>query len=400
VNVRNNFAGNSQTTNNAIMQRRVLRITLGACIAKWLVAVICSCFCWIEQFAALSLFPLKISVQRARPKLASQSATNGGHVIAVTARTATVNSWSVSEEHKEERNTEPSSQDWLASWRKKRLTAMSEGLDWSRCFISVLLVDSPSEPAYLRARLAQRLLDAIAEWNGLGKVIEVFSCTPQTEEEEDKIKWNQESSGRDFLAGAIKEFARNVGLHRSEVDQILRKLGFGWHARLLEEDLRQHDVIIALDRAAQHAAAKEMRVQGVGDPTSNLLLLSDFVWLIDSNRSLVGNTKCVDGSGTGFVDEDMERALSRCCFEESSEACLETQGRPPSTQDDALLASVALDIPCWPHKTLAKDSSPGKWRRLHCSLLRGSVGLAWFLVDSWQDKYCNPLQHRRAHPQP
>jgi len=246
------------------MQRRVLRITLGACIAKWLVAVICSCFCWIEQFAALSLFPLKISVQRARPKLASQSATNGGHVIAVTARTATVNSWSVSEEHKEERNTEPSSQDWLASWRKKRLTAMSEGLDWSRCFISVLLVYSPSEPAYLRARLAQRLLDAIAEWNGLGKVIEVFSCTPQTEEEEDKIKWNQESSGRDFLAGAIKEFARNVGLHRSEVDQILRKLGFGWHARLLEEDLRQHDVIIALDRAAQHAAAKEMRVQGVG----------------------------------------------------------------------------------------------------------------------------------------
>jgi len=263
-------------------------------------------------------------------------------------------------------------------------------------------VDSRATPAYARARLAQRLLDSIAEWNGIGKVIEAYACTPAKDEddsEEADEGWLWPGGRRSAKAAA--EFADNVGFDEDQVDQIMRKLGAGWSACLREEDLREHDAIIALDRAAQDDVAAEMRRQGLCPEAGQLLLLSDFVWHFEASQSAIQAGICADGSGTGFLEERLERALRRCDFERSGEASLRGAAVPaaakgPLAAGAPSLASAALDAPAWPRPaTGASTGLPGEWRRLHCALLRGVAGLAWLLVGSWQDNYCNPLQSRR-----
>lgn len=283
-----------------------------------------------------------------------------------------------------------SHQEWLAPWRRRRIRELAAGLDWSRCFASVLLVDSAPTPAYVRARLAQRLLDSIAEWNGLGKVVEAYACTPLREEDDSEADadegWLWPGGRRSSQAAA--EFADNVGLDDDQVDQILRKFGAGWSARLHEEDLREHDVIVALDRSAQDAAAAEMRRQGLRPEAGQLLLLSDFAWHFEVSQSAIQEGICADGSGTGFLEDRLALALRRCDLGASLQ--VEMASGPPAGAQS--LAGAALDAPAWPRAAAAAAAGPpGEWRRLHCTLLKGIAGLAWFLVRSWEDNYCNPL---------
>lgn len=298
-------------------------------------------------------------------------------------------------------------EEWLGPWHSRHLLELEDSLDWSRCFVSVLFVDSPETPSYVRARLAQRLMDAAAEWNGLGKVIEVYACTPVKEGDdvgddgEDGTLWPE---GRPS-AQAAAEFANNVGLDGDELEQILRKLGAGWSARLQEEDLREHAAIVVMDRATRDAVATEMKVQGLDPEAGNLVLLSDFVWHFESSWETIQAADCRDGSGTGFLDEKVLRALRRCNFEQASNAALQLCSNKSSVEDSTSMASL-LDTPSWPSDVCilpdaAEECSlPGEWRRLHCNLLKGVSGLIWLLVKSWEAKYCNPLQTDKDDTEP
>lgn len=271
----------------------------------------------------------------------------------------------------------------MAAWRQRRLGTAAEGLDWSRCFASVLLVDSPSTPGYVRARLVQRFLDAAAEWNGLGKVVEVFACAPAAQEAEQEayedVHALYPSSGGSCSSQAAAEFASNVGLGGEWLGQILRKLGAGWAADLQQELLSEHDLIVALDRTARDAAAAEMRAQGLDPGAGNLMLLSDFIWHYEEHWDAIQAATCCDGSGTGFLDEGMERSLGRCEFESVSAA--ELTGGDAANVGGACSASGGMastwDVPSWPRcdagdsdVTGGAQGSPGDWRRLHCSLLK------------------------------
>lgn len=290
----------------------------------------------------------------------------------------------------QEGGEETSTEEWTASWRRRRLRAVADDLDWSRCFVSVLFVDSAETPSYVRARLAQRLLDAVANWNGLGKVIEAYSCTPAADasmDEDDEDDWLERGVdlGRHARAAA-SDFAKNVGLDEEELDHILRKLGAAWSATLCEEDLREHDLIVALDRASQDEVVVELQRQGLDPKAPRLLLLSDLAWHYEANASDIGSALCVDGSGADFLHERMYRALSRCDFERQCRA-----EEPTSS-----LARWALDTPPWPADSATPAAAtsqerPGDWRLLHCALLRGCTGLVWLLVSSWREHYSNPL---------
>lgn len=279
---------------------------------------------------------------------------------------------------------------------------MAKALDWSRCFVSVLFVDSDATHAYARARLAQRFLDATAEWNGLGKVIEAYACICTHVDE----GHHADVGGVEGCYSAAKEFADNVGLDNEQTDQVLRKLGAGWSARLQDEDLRQHDVVVALDRVARDASAAQMQFQGLDPESGTLLLLSDFSWFFEANRDVIQSAVSSDGSGTAFLDDGVMRALRRCDFECASEANVASSaGAGAGLAAAASSLSAVMDSPSWPRAgALAEEDaerrprgssrgSPGEWRRLHCALLRGSSGLAWFLVTSWRHGYCNPLSH-------
>lgn len=63
----------------------------------------------------------------------------------------------------------------MAAWHTQRLEALGARLDWSRCFVSVLFVDAQA-PSYARARLAQRISDGAAAWNGLSRTLEFYAC--------------------------------------------------------------------------------------------------------------------------------------------------------------------------------------------------------------------------------
>jgi len=289
-------------------------------------------------------------------------------------------------------------------WRQSRLAQLEKDLDWSRCFASVLFVDSPCSPSYVRARLAQRLLDALVEWNGIGKVVEVFACTPLKEGagSDDSV-----SPGKGFFwpTGAASDFAEHVGLDAEQLDQILRKLGAGWSASLCDDDLREHAVIVALDRKAHAAVATEMKDQGLDPANGTLLLFSDFVWHLQDHWTAIQSASCLDGSGAAFLDDGVLRILRRCNFEQKSSVSVDVNISPDAASLlSASSVSAELDMPAWPRLSTCSQAEsatgdaglPGQWRRLHCSLLRGTVGLLWFLARSWQAKYCNPLQSGRG----
>lgn len=262
----------------------------------------------------------------------------------------------------------------LLSWHVGRLSELSTGLDWSRCFVSVLFVDAPCTPSYVRARLAQRLADGAAEWNGMGRILEFYSCSASPEP--------VDSSGvHPFLGGGVQavvsEFADNVGIDRSELEQILRKLGSGMWAELAQEDLREHDVIIAMDSEAAAAVDEELVRQGV-QAGGRTMLLSDFECLFLRDKQNVIEAVCPDGSGATFLTEQASQALTRRIFE---------FGEDSSNAQD-------IDAPPWPTRPVGLESDDGslsEWRRLHATLLRGSWGVVWFLLKSWRKDYSNPL---------
>merc|ERR1712008_116798 len=188
------------------------------------------------------------------------------------------------------------------------------------------------------------------------------------------------------------------------LDQILRKLGAGWSMSLCDDDLREHAVIVALDREAHAAAAAEMTAQGLDPANGTLLLFSDFVWHSQEHWMAIQSASCLDGSGAGFLEDGVLRTLRRCSFEQKSSIGVDSNlaaGAASSVQASSV--STELDVPAWPRQNKHNQPAgvagaaglPGQWRRLHCSLLRGTVGLLWFLTRSWQAKYCNPLQSGR-----
>jgi len=245
----------------------------------------------------------------------------------------------------------------------------------------------------VRARLVQRLLDSVAEWNGLGKVIEVYACTPRSaksmEADEELELWSDFGSGH-LSTRAMAEFAHNVGLDEDQLQQILRKLGSGFTSLLSQEPMGEHDVIVALDRAGLDAAKAELVRQGIDPRDVHTMLLSDFVWYYEANHSLISDAICSDGSGTGFLDDRMEKALSRFDFESKSQASLPTSSSESSPL--ASTASDAMDTPAWPHGRNESARRPGEWRKLHGTLLKGCAGLSHFLVSDWIRNYCNPLK--------
>ncbi|CAE7435195.1 CHR23 [Symbiodinium natans] len=263
----------------------------------------------------------------------------------------------------------------LDDWHSGRLSTLSSGLDWSRCFVSVLFVDSARSPCYVRARLAQRLADAAAEWNGMGRVLEFYACSTRDEPD------GSDGSGISELfseAGAVKdsvsEFAENVGIDEEELQQILRKLGAGMWVALSQEALREHDVVIALDDDAAAAVNDELVRQGL---PAGCMLLSDFEWQLLHKKKAFLETNCADGSGERFLTPAALQAMERHAFE---------FGEHRSVAD--------LNVPPWPLKPVGlgkNDSSVGDWRRLHAALMQGSWGLVWFLFLSWQANYSNPL---------
>lgn len=282
----------------------------------------------------------------------------------------------------------------MTTWHQRRISRMEASLDWSRVFVSVLFVDSENSNSYVRARLAQRYLDAIAEWNGVGKVIEAYACSVsnsvEAAEPDDSTVAGQRTTQK------LLEFAGKVGLDEEQRDQIMRKLGVMWSTSLEEEDLREHDVIVALDRAAYDAVGEQLRLQGLGTAGQlsegggggQRLLFSDFVWLYGERQAEIHDADCTDGSGTAMFDDAIARSLRRLEFEADSERQLVA---PPSQRGESLRApgGLNLDLPPWPD--VRGGASPGTWRKLYSPLLRGSVALAWSLLGSWQREYCNPL---------
>merc|ERR1719362_1187981 len=266
----------------------------------------------------------------------------------------------------------------LQSWRRARLTEVSKELDWSRCFVSVLIVDAPQTPSYVRARLAQRLVDGAAEWNGLGRLVEVYSCASGAVDHGSREVF---VDGDNLPRQAIAEFASNVGLEDAEVKTILRKLGAELWSGLVDEDLRQHDIVIALDSEALAAATAEFMQQGLEKEVGEKLRLwSDFAWLFETERAAIGAGCCADGSGTDFLDERTMAAVLQCEFERSF---------------DDLANNDDFDVPRWPTRPLGLaivDGNLGEWRRLHCSLVRGCWGLVWFLNEARQGQF-----HDRGH---
>eukprot|EP00439_Symbiodinium_sp_Y106_P012914 s4321_g1.t2 len=247
----------------------------------------------------------------------------------------------------------------IDDWHSGRLSALSSGLDWTRCFVSVLFVDSARTPGYVRARLAQRLADAAAEWNGMGRVLEFYACSSR-EQPDSSDGISEVFSEAGMVKDSISEFAQNVGMDSEELQQIFRKLGAGMWASLSQEALREHDVIVALDDAAATAVNEELERQGL--PTG-CMLLSDFEWQLLRKKEAFLRTSCADGSGERFQTLESLQAMERHVFEFG--------------------------------ETL--DSSVGDWRRLHAALLQGSWGVVWFLFLSWQADYCNPLSQAFDH---
>ena len=274
----------------------------------------------------------------------------------------------------------------LAQWHERRLDLAARDMDWSRCFVSVLVVDTSATPSYTRARIVQRLLDELAEWNGLGKVVEAYACVAPGKTLLGKLAAHAEDDDPESSVQAAEELAANVGMRDGQLGNILRKLGAGWTVTLQDEDLREHGLIVAVDREARDSAAEEMRAQNLDPEAGNLLLLSDLVWHYERSRGAIWEAECVDGSGADFIDEDLLGALRRFEFERTGEAQLRGDAQPGSAYASA---QEAFDLPPWPRKGAA--AKPADWRRLHCAMVKGSVGLAWFLVCSWRAGYANPL---------
>ncbi|CAE7213551.1 Smarca2 [Symbiodinium necroappetens] len=268
----------------------------------------------------------------------------------------------------------------IDDWHSGRLNALSSGLDWTRCFVSVLFVDSAQTPGYVRARLAQRLADAAAEWNGMGRVLEFYACSSR-EQPDSSDGISEVFSEAGMVKDSISEFAQNVGMDSEELQQIFRKLGAGMWASLSQEALREHDVIVALDDAAATAVNEELIRQGL--PTG-CMLLSDFEWQLLRKKEAFLQTSCADGSGERFQTLESLQAMERHVFEFGEDR-----------------RSVAdLNVPPWPRRPVGlgkEDSSVGDWRRLHAALLQGSWGIVWFLFLSWQANYCNPLSQAFDH---
>ena len=199
----------------------------------------------------------------------------------------------------------------IDDWHSGRLNALSSGLDWTRCFVSVLFVDSAQTPGYVRARLAQRLADAAAEWNGMGRVLEFYACSSR-EQPDSSDGISEVFSEAGMVKDSISEFAQNVGMDSEELQQIFRKLGAGMWASLSQEALREHDVIVALDDAAATAVNEELIRQGL--PTG-CMLLSDFEWQLLRKKEAFLQTSCADGSGERFQTLESLQAMERHVFE-------------------------------------------------------------------------------------
>jgi len=213
----------------------------------------------------------------------------------------------------------------------------------------------------------------------------VYACAPRAPEE---AADSEELFGRENMpVKAVAEFAENVGLEDEELAQILRKLGSAWWADIAEEDLRQHDVVIALDSSAADAVVAEFQRQDVELGASGRpLLLSDFCWLFERERAQLLEESCADGSGALFLEDRAHAAVDRCDFE---------QAFAPQAEKDA-----ALDVPAWPTRPVGlaeTDGNLGEWRRLHCALLKGCWGLTWYLMQCHKGGYANPLSKALDH---
>ena len=252
----------------------------------------------------------------------------------------------------------------LDDWHSGRLSTLSSGLDWSRCFVSVLFVDSARSPCYVRARLAQRLADAAAEWNGMGRVLEFYACSTRDEPD------GSDGSGISELfseAGAVKdsvsEFAENVGIDEEELQQILRKLGAGMWVALSQEALREHDVVIALDDDAAAAVNDELVRQGL---PAGCMLLSDFEWQLLHKKKAFLETNCADGSGERFLTPAALQAMERHAFE---------FGERLASKQPKHIATLATGkgrpspLLCWFFALFEFRSKASECRRPQCSSL-------------------------------